>query len=397
MRHVTQHLAARVALGILMTVVLVVLTLLIWGPASPDLIIYRDDARAFLSGTPPFTAFPREYPPLALVPFSLTLLTVNPILSFALGCGFFFFLSYLGFLRFSTPANGWRYLLYVFVGGQALIFTRYDLFPMLATLGALWATERRRFPLAMALLALGALLKLYPLVLVPVVLIAQWHDLDEWPLWRDRLMRLGGSIATFVIIAGGGALIAYLRNPEGTRAILSFASDRPVQVESFAATIVWFGTFLGVPAHTIYAYGSDNLVGPLASALVVWSSLATVLACGAIYLFFLQRRLSTSSAMLGVLCALLLTSKVLSAQYLLWALPFVAESESIEPVWLVIGALTTIELAYYPFNDPAAATKIPIFLGMMALRNLLLLYATIRLVRRSAPVPAMRYTFAGND
>ena len=66
----------------------------------------------------------------------------------------------------------WRRLPLLIAGGSVLLIS-YDLAPALATLGALWAVERRRFNLAYALLAIGILLKLYPVFLLPVVVVEQ--------------------------------------------------------------------------------------------------------------------------------------------------------------------------------------------------------------------------------
>ncbi|HLJ82173.1 MAG TPA: glycosyltransferase 87 family protein, partial [Ktedonobacterales bacterium] len=153
------------------------LSINLWLLPNGDVKEYYNYAVAFWTWHPYFHNLPVEYPPLAIVPFTLTVLP--PILdyqtTFAIWMGALVVLGYFGFLRYSTRARGLIYVFYLVLGAAATLLARYDIVPALVTLAALWAADRRRFGLAYALLAAGILLKLYPAFLVPIVAIEHWR------------------------------------------------------------------------------------------------------------------------------------------------------------------------------------------------------------------------------
>ncbi|HKS69846.1 MAG TPA: glycosyltransferase 87 family protein [Ktedonobacterales bacterium] len=150
-----------------------------WLLPNGDVDEYRQYALAFWTQRPLLHALPAEYPPLAIAPFTLTLLP--PVedyhLVFALWMAALTLLGYASFVRFAGRRRALIYILYLLLGAAATLLARFDIVPALVTLAALWATERRRFTAAYALVAAGALLKLYPAFLLPVVAIAHWQAL----------------------------------------------------------------------------------------------------------------------------------------------------------------------------------------------------------------------------
>ena len=374
-----------------------------WKLTSGDVIEYNTYAQAFWLTHPPLHQLPVEYPPLAILPFSLTLLP--PIVDiqtvFSLWMAAFVTIGYAGFLRFSTRRKGLIYLLYLLLGSDAVLTARFDIVPALVTLAALWATERKHFTLAYLLLALGILLKLYPAFLLPVVMIAHWQAIRAahpagWR-WHDGARALAAfvrrdpavrAVATGMALCLGMVALAFAcaMALAGSAALSGFtyASDRPLQIESTPATVLWLGTLVGIPAHPEFSFISLNMVGPLDVALKPLSAVALVAGCLFVYWRQLRGRLTIGQAMLACLCAVILTNKIFSPQYIIWVLPIVAAVEGFSLLWAAIGVLTTLDFPIVyglraPIWDSPFSWQ---FMPVIAARNLLLLYATLRAMFR---------------
>ena len=375
-----------------------------WKLTSGDVIEYNTYAQAFWLTHPPLHQLPVEYPPLAIIPFSLTLLPPLADIQtvFSLWMAAIVTIGYAGFLRFSTRRRGLIYLLYLLLGSDAVLTARFDIVPALVTLAALWATERKRFTLAYLLLTVGILLKLYPAFLLPVVMIAHWQALRaahpahmRWRdgaralasfLWRDPAVR---AVTTGTALCLGIVALAFAcaMALAGSAALSGFtyASDRPLQIESTPATVLWLGTLVGIPAHPEFSFISLNMVGPLDVALKPLSALALVAGCLFVYWRQMRGRLTIGQAMLACLCAVIVTNKIFSPQYIIWVLPIVAAVEGFSLLWVVIGVLTTLDFPIVyglraPIWDSPFSWQ---FMPVIAARNLLMLFATLRAMLRS--------------
>jgi hypothetical protein len=326
-------------------------------------------------------------------------------------------LGYIGFLVFSTRRHALVYAVYLIVGAAGTLLARFDLIPALLTLAALWATQRRRFGWAYALIALGILTKLYPAFLLPIVMIAQWRAatararikgyapieklVGRW--WWDRptivFRRLWAQPATPRLAAGAGLCAAIIAlgfwaalaiSPTGALSGFNYAGARPLQIESTPATLLWLGTLLGIPAHPDYSFVSLNYVGPLDIILKPLSLVALLALCLLVYWRQAQGRLTVGQAFVACLCAVLATNKIFSPQYLIWLLPVVAAVEGFDLLWLAICVLTTLNYPIiYQMRHPIwTVPYTPEFMPVLAVRNLLLLYVTARAIigpRRVSP------------
>jgi hypothetical protein len=361
-----------------------VLTLGPWDSAGADVGEYLRYALAFWMGVPQFHVLPAEYPPLSMLPLSLALLPFGrPPLGFVVGMAAVFLLGYGWLRRFAGPRVAHRYALYLLLGAQGTLLGRYDLVPALVTAGALLCARRGRFGPAYALLALGAALKLYPAVLVPLVAIAQWRALREegTEAGRAALRALRG-VALFGALALAAVAGPALLVGADALAPFRYATSRPVQVESAAGSVVWLGTLAGVPARVVYAFVSQGFEGPLAE--VVAAPFLVIFAAGYLWLCWraARGRLGVDGAFLAALCLLLATSKVLSPQYLIWVLPVAATVGGNEVWWAAIALLTSLEYpVLYPYAQgiPPLAEVWPFMLGV-AVRNVALVGLTARLV-----------------
>lgn len=408
------------ALLVLLLAVTQVLAKNLWLLSNGDVDEYAQYAQAFWGQRPLGHVLPVEYPPLAIAPFTLTLLPpgLDPHIAFAFWMGLFVLLGYYALVRVAGRVRAVSYMGYLLLGAAAFLLARFDVVPALATLLALWYAQRRRYGRAYVLLAAGVLLKLYPIFLVPVVLVDQWRtsaaagpgdretDLWDWALWRRspgaamrrvwahparRAVVRGAALSGGVVLAG--FLAAYLLDPAGALSGFRYAGQRPLQVESTPASILWLGTLTGIPAHSDYSFVSLNYAGPMDVVLKPLSALA--LAGGCLWVYWRQARgqLSVERAFLACICVVLVTNKIFSPQYLIWVLPLVAYVEGFSPSWVAICFLTWLEFPImYQWRHPIwTVTYTPAFMPVVVLRNGLLLWATLHAIigrgRRSRLLP----------
>jgi hypothetical protein len=400
-----------------------VLTVYVWRLPNGDVTLYHTYALAYWTRQPLFHALPVEYPPLAILPFTLTLLPPlrDYLALYAYWMGALVIAGYVALQRWTGRLRAVTYALYLVVGAAGTLLARFDIVPALVTLAALWTTERRRFGTAYLLIAAGTLLKLYPIFLLPVVLIAQAQAetararLAGWDArsagwtswrqgWRTDLPRIVARLAALAAllrrhpatkpVARGAALalgaialgfaIALALDPRGALSAFSYAGVRPLEVESAPATLLWMGTLVGIPAAPVFSFGSLNYVGPLDAVLKPLAVLALPAVCGVVYLRQLFGRLSASQSLLACLCVVIVTNKVFSPQYLIWVLPLVAAVEGFDWWWLAVCALTTLVYPTLYQLSPAlvVAPKQPLFMPALAVRNLLLVALAARALFR---------------
>ena len=362
----------------------------VWRSASIDVHLYATYARHFWLGTPAWSALPQEYPPLALLAFSLALVppgwNIEGAFTFWLALAFVG--GYLLTLAFAGRLAALLFLLYLFLGAAAFIVARYDLLPALCTLGALFALQRARFRVAGALLVMGGLLKIYPWFLLPLVLMAAWRATVGTPGQRlGQVARWGMAPAALL---GAGVIIPWLLNAHTAFSAITNAAQRPVQVESFWSLIVWGSTWFGHPIVIDFTYGSHNWLSPLSVALAQATTPLMVIGCLAIAGAYARGWLILPQAFLASVVAIVLLNRVFSTQYLIWLLPLIAVVEGLDVLWVLICIATSLGTFFYPFNAPFTVGQLTQFMLIMLVRNGLLVVAMIRICWRQRPAPETR-------
>jgi hypothetical protein len=388
----------------------------LWLLPNGDVDEYQQYAIAFWTRQPVGHALPVEYPPLAIVPFTLTIVPpgINPHITFGIWMGLFVLAGYYALVRLCGRARALTYLGYLLLSCAATLLARFDIVPALVTLVALWAAGRRRFGSAYTLLALGVLLKLYPIFLLPVVLIAHWRALSgdgaalaipaDW--WRGRYRQTArhfwrqpptravvrGALLCLGLVAAGfvGAL---LLNPSEALTNLLYAGQRPLQAESTPASLLWLSTIFGLQARPDYSFTSLNYVGQLDGALRLLSTVALAAGCLWVYWRQARQKLTLEGAFLACICVVLATNKIFSPQYLIWAVPLVAYVVGLDWIWVAICFLTWLDFPImYQWEHPIWRVPFsPLFMPALALRNVLLLWVTLRAIIRPRPaaLPAL--------
>jgi hypothetical protein len=353
----------------------------------------------------PFHLLPQEYPPLTILLFSLPLLAPLPYytLVFALlMTGVAGLICWL-LVRVGTWKAAPIFLLYLLLGTATLFQVRFDLLPAGCTLLCVITAERGRWKTAYFTLALGVLLKLYPIVMLPALFLAEqqawlasqgytsgqrgwlaqlWAQIRLWR-WSNALLCLG----LVVVIMGAFALLNFnqaIINP------LQYFVQRPVQIESLGSSIIWLGSLFGVTYTPVFTYGSFNVVSPLGGIISPTGTL--LLLAGVIALLWLQwsKKIDFAQAMVALVCVIMTTGKVFSPQYLIWLTPMLAylyASGKTNRLWMygwaAISVLTTVIYIYYsqigtnPKEAPFILASLPGFFEVVTVRNLLLLVATL--------------------
>ena len=381
-----------IVLALVGAALLASLVLYVHGPNDHgDLSLYDRYAWSFWTGHPPFRSLPAEYPLLALLPFTLTILPPLPdfVSVFAVWMLGLLLVGLLVIARRESPRVAEVCAVYLGLGAWGTVLGRYDLVPAAVTLAAWWAVRGRRFPPAYVLLAAGVLLKLYPALLLPVVAIEQHRALAGGTSGRWRPVLAG--VALFGAVVGAGFLLAFLLQPSGWLGPFSYSARRPLQIESLPATLLWASGLAGFPVAPNRSFHSYNLVGPLGGPLGAAAQAATVL--GLLWTYWRQAtgRLGFGRAFVVCLLVVICTGRVFSPQYLIWVLPFIALVErDYDPLWLLVCALTTIVFPFaYRLVPPAGSGPPPGFpallLGLIALRNTILVAAAVRFLRRPRP------------
>ena len=354
-----------------------------WG----DVSLYHSYATWFWAGPTAFHSLPLEYPPLSIAVFSLTLVPAAQDYGtvYAIWMAGIFLAGYVAFRRFGGARRAALYAVYLLLGATATLLNRFDLVPALLVVLAICAAQRDRWRLAYFLLAAGTLLKLYPIFLLPLFVIEQRRTLAAAglePGWLRAVVRQAWPAALF---SAACVALALLADYQSTISPLIYASARPLQVESTPGSLLWLTSFAGFPALSERSFRSYNLVGPLGPGIGSAFAVLTLLGVGWAWLRHAQGRSDLPRASLAVVCVAIATSKVFSPQYLIWVLPLVALLEDLDPLWIAICALTTLIYPVMYVQDHLIGTAGPYpysgdFLGAIAVRNVLLATATLRLL-----------------
>ena len=306
-------------------------TVLPWfshGSVLGDVEIYRGWAKILETGTYPVHDTQWQYPPAAalvfLIPQVFTHLGVSYVVAFfffALIADFAVFRLLLGHAERNAVADGaaphttgvWVWVLGGFAIGPLLLM-RYDVIVTALAVGGLIAPAAAvstRWNLRGALIGLGTMVKAWPGTLV----------LGLPPQGPGR-RALGWAVGTAVLVTGILSLCL-----TGPFSFLTGQSDRGIEVESVLASPFMVASWLGYPVKVVHQYGSFQISGPGVSAVGSFAELLTVVGVCIVLWWRLMRfrpRCWTPALMYDtaftVLLVLVVTSRVLSPQYLIWLL-----------------------------------------------------------------------------
>lgn len=337
---------------------------------------------------PPFHMLPLEYPPLTLAIFSLALFAPLPYYQavFAVLMALTSVLIYWLLLRYGPRGSALAFAFYLLIGAWALALERFDLVPASLTLLCLIAAERKFWKFAYIALAFGFLLKIYPILFLPALFIAEQQDaqrfhiplkslaLKTFPgeLWRTIQglphWRWNNTLLFFGILVGVTGLFALLDFQGAVMSQLNYFANRPLHVEATGSTLLWLGTLIGFPVHIVSSFGSINMTSPLIGIIAI--VFETLFVLGYAFTIFQQWRgkFDVVQACIALLLVFIATGKVFSPQYLIWVIPLLAYSGAFSSRWLVAWSsvsLLTIIIYPYLYTRVIDVVKTPYFPGFI--------------------------------
>jgi hypothetical protein len=350
------------------------------GAHDGDIPVFRRYGDDIVSGgLVPYRDFHTEYPPgaqlLFLVPSlwrESSYLTVFRLLA-ALGVLVEIVLVAAVADRLElTPAR--RYAATVFAAlGPVLLgafaLRRFDMWPTAFVLAFLLCLLAGRRTLALALLAIGCVVKVYPIILVPLAVLTLGR--------RQAVRPLAVFVAIGVVVMGPFAVIGHA----GLYNSIFGQADRHLHLDALGSSLL---LVLHRPVHLAFDGGgwSDfgGGSGPMASLQSLLQVLGVLLAA-ALFWRSARTREDVALAVVTTVAAGAFVGKVLSPQFLLWVAPLVVLAGSLAAVvWFTGAALTTNLL--FPDRYPGLLALHDGSIWLLFVRNALLVATLVALYAR---------------
>jgi hypothetical protein len=340
----------------------------------------------FITGGIPYISFKFEHPPGAYLYFFLLSILSSQ----------WFLLAYPLFNWVYVTAIGLRYKLISFTNLTDVllvsllapyIFFRYDALPAALSFISYRLLISKKTILSGFLLGLSAIVKIYPIFLLPLSLISLWFG--------GKKERVKG-IAKFFLGFGIGIglpliVLLFFRNPHIYKAVFTdvilYHGQRGVQCESILGSVYLLLHAGNIKEYLILNYGSWNVIG-LPAVITSLESLVQIFVILFVWLIYYQKARHSSMSLeriypvyaLFIIMMYVILNKVFSPQYLLWPLFFflevkqslVGKTEKYKNIpsvlYIGIASLTFIVISNYgkllQGND--------LIVSLVVLRNILL-------------------------
>ncbi|MSO94519.1 MAG: DUF2029 domain-containing protein [Thermoleophilia bacterium] len=311
---------------------LVLVSGLAGSPGISDTPVYEAYGERIADGDMPYRDFRVEYPPGALIPFVLPALvsseqgryerSFKALMVCALAAICVLIVLSLRVLRASPTRIAFAVAAFLFgtvLLGQ-FILTRFDLYAAALTLAAVCAILARRATLGPVLLGVAIATKIYPAVILPLLVVRAWKKDGR----SVALRALGLTIGTTALVYLPFAVLA----PEGVARSLWRQVGRPLQIESLGAGVLLaLHNAAGMPLGWASGSGSQNLTGAVAA---VASGTTTIVGLAALVLVWVRYgRGDTDDAVrfarfaAAAAVAFVAFGKVGSPQFLVWLIAIV--------------------------------------------------------------------------
>jgi hypothetical protein len=386
------------------TIALHLAIFLVLFPNTPEDVVLRGflrltylDAGRTVGGAVPYRDFLLEYPPGAL----LVMLVPRLFAVGLLGYRWYFFVevaaldllvvvALYGIAR-TALLPAWRvltvYTLCIACLGPVVAY-RLDLASVATTTLAVLAWLRGRPVLASVAIASGAAIKVYPVALLPLLAMDLW-----WSGQMRRLLIAGVAFAATFMAWVGPILWPVLQSGTvGLEQALRFQTERHLQVEAIWATPpLIMHTLNGFPLDVVGRNRALVVLGPGD----VWGSAGTpALVVVGLFIYWrwwharrrpdlrAERILLASAALI---MAASIVSKVLSPQYLLWAMPGLSALPRRPRLAMAGAALFVVALPLTQWIYPLHYGELVTWLTrqtvtVLAMRNALLVLALLCLL-----------------
>jgi hypothetical protein len=334
-----------------------------------DVTLYEQWAQVLQSGRFPVGDEMWQYPPLVGPLFALgALIPPDPRLGLMLLMLAFDALTFLVLMRRAARGDSlegpWTWIAAGMLIGPVWL-TRFDVVPALfAVLGLLAVARPVR---SGAFLAVGALLKVWPALLLLAV-----------PR-RGFGKALVGFVATAATI-----LLALVLTMDGAASFASEQKARGLQIESVPAWFFLVAHHLGWERTFVYRYGAMEVSAPGVEAVALAITVLGAIGLVALAILRLTGRFDRANpADIGLVVVLfsMITSRVLSPQYLIWVAAIAAvclldPTTRMRPVIIMLMPVAALGQILYPMHYNWLMSDEWNGLALQSARILLLVVAT---------------------
>jgi Glycosyltransferase family 87 len=353
-----------------------------------DVRFYGAKVERMFQGELPYRDVATEYPP-GSVPF-----TILPALVVGTGAGYrlafaceMLLVDAVGLwsaTRLARVVDAGRrriplaYVLAMVAVGPLLVL-RFDIVPAVCVLLAATMAAEGRFGWAAAALGYGTAAKIFPGVLGPLLVLGMVPALG-W--WRSFARAVPPFLAGF----GLTVVPALVLSARGTADSVLYHVQRGVQIESLWANLIGVAHLFGLPARTVYGFGAYDLDSSISGVAKALSGVLTAVALAATAWLVWRRARSrgglgpadwAGAFTLGTF-AFVLPTRVLSPQYLVWlCAPMVglALVPAGRRALCALVAAALVSQVVFPFRYTQLRRLYPLDVGLLTLRNLLLVVA----------------------
>ncbi len=396
---------------LLLTAVFVFIQLLIWLFIFPTLehlhstrtdeLVYFRYAALIRHGEMPYRDFSLEYPPLAVVlfltPFLFSHANAGSYITFFhienlfISCGIIILLSLLAWRQWhSLPTVARVLAIYSFFlcALGSIVETRFDLAVAFLILASLVSFLTERYLLAWVLVGAGIMIKLVPIILIPLYLITHYR--------QGQLVKLRQGLLAFAAAILITTLPFLVASPGGFVSFLSYHGKRPIEIESTwaAAVMLWAKVDHNYLITTVNSFASRNIVaqGTNLLALLSFPVTASFLLLLYFHFFRLQSRSFEKQNYkdvivrfsLAAIAIFILFGKVFSPQFLIWMMPLAALVQPSRRIILIFFAMILLLTQFeFPFHFGALVNQSTSLILILGIRSLLIAILTIYLTRRT--------------
>lgn len=242
--------------------------------SSADL--YFTYASRIVDGQVPYRDFAFEYPPVALAFFLLPRLLASTPEAYATVFQLqtllwnLFGLLLLLLISAHLHISPWRSAIVYTVALLSIgpiIAVRYDIFPAVLLLAALYAFLSHRPGFCWVLLALATLTKVYPVVLLPIFLVGDYV--------RHNYARMRSGLCTYSLVTLAVAVPLLVVTEGQVLEALTYHAGRGLHIESTYASLLIVAHHLGlVSIASEFRFGSWNLTGEVSDVFPTCPSCA---------------------------------------------------------------------------------------------------------------------------
>ncbi|NQT71394.1 MAG: DUF2029 domain-containing protein [Chloroflexi bacterium] len=284
------------------------------------------------------------------------------------------------------------------------IIDHFDLAAAVLVLLAIWAFISGKNTLAWVFLALGTMIKIFPIIIVPILALYLLRRNDLRNILKGGL----AFAATLIIVSIPCMCISF----DGFVDSFTYHSERGLQVESTYASILLLGHNWGISSietDLIAESGSWEIISSTADFMARYSPLIVLFLLALVYGVYARRewmgrslderefhsRLITFSIL--AIIVFMLANKVFSPQYIIWLYPLIPLISGrwrifSWAIYATIALMTVYIFSYhydYIFSDHYLdlvydLDSVPIY--VLALRNLLLFFMVFTLLDFRWPV-----------